>query len=547
MAFLQHKAAAGGVNRYLVDTSGVTIGRQVGNVIQIDDTMSSRFHCVVEQRGEAAYLKDLKSRNGTRVNGQPVGEHELTDGDVIQIGRTKIVYADSAAVQQQENQLKGLAGESTEHAADDLRRVAESLPTKTFHQSDLVILNTRGQAVHTAEENNGKGGKGGGKGTAEAVTVLRMILLVCFRTRASDVHVEPKGEHVLVRARIDGTLVDIAKLNKDLGHRVMSLVKILCDIDISGRNIIQEGSFAARVPDRRVDYRVSFSPSVAGQKLVVRVLDEANAPRYLFELDLPERVFGEMDKSMRRDSGMILVCGPTGSGKTATLYATLRSIDASERNVVTIEDPVEIRLEGITQMPVDTKAGSGFADLLRSTLRQDPDVILVGEVRDAETATTAVQAAMTGHLVLSTVHARDTVSSVFRLMDLGVEPFALANGLQNLISQRLVRQLCPYCKIAAPLTDDDRAKLGDAGEGVTVAYRPHGCKRCLGTGYSGRRGCFELLTLNDDVRAAITGGEGQQAVIEALKGTGYRTLREAGQELVAEGVTTLAELDRVLG
>ena len=225
---------------------------------------------------------------------------------MIQIGRTKIVYADSAAVQQQENQLKGLAGESTEHAADDLRRVAESLPTKTFHQSDLVILNTRGQAVHTAEENNAKnakGGKGGGKGTAEAVTVLRMILLVCFRTRASDVHVEPKGEHVLVRARIDGTLVDIAKLNKDLGHRVMSLVKILCDIDISGRNIIQEGSFAARVPDRRVDYRVSFSPSVAGQKLVIRVLDEANAPRYLFELDLPERVFGEMDKSMRRDSG----------------------------------------------------------------------------------------------------------------------------------------------------------------------------------------------------------------------------------------------------
>ena len=544
MAVLQHKAN-GEIRRYLVGGSGVSIGRQLGNVIRIDDTMSSRFHCVVEQRGPSALVRDLKSRNGTKVNGQPIREHELHDGDVIQIGRTKIVFAAATATDQQENKLKSLTSGVSDKAADDLKSVAESLPSKDFHANDLQILNTRGQVVHHAADDPSNPEKG--KKTAEAVTLLRMVLLVCFRTRASDVHVEPKQDHTLVRARIDGTLVDIAKLNSDLGTRLMSLVKILCDIDIGGRNIIQEGSFAARVPDRRVDYRVSYSPSVAGQKLVIRVLDEANAPRYLFELDLPDNVFGEMDTSMRRDSGMILVCGPTGSGKTATLYATLRSIDSSERNVVTIEDPVEIRLEGITQMPVDEKSGSGFAELLRSTLRQDPDVILVGEIRDNETAKTAVQAAMTGHLVLSTVHARDTVSSVFRLMDLGVEPFALANGLQNLISQRLVRRLCPACKVAVPISDADKAKLGDAAENVTVTYRPHGCTRCLGTGFSGRRGCFELLTVNDDVRNAITSGEGQQAVIEALKGTGYRSLRDAGRELVAQGITTMEELDRVLG
>ncbi|MEM6560551.1 MAG: GspE/PulE family protein, partial [Planctomycetota bacterium] len=371
--------------------------------------------------------------------------------------------------------------------------------------------------------------------------------LVCFRTRASDIHIEPKSEHTLVRVRIDGTMVDIAKLKADVGNRLATVVKVLCDIDLHGKNIVQEGSFAAKVPDRRVDYRVSFSPSVSGQKLVIRVLDEANAPRYMWELGLPEPVFKALDKSMKRDAGTVIVCGPTGSGKTATLYATLRSIDQNERNVVTIEDPVEIRLEGITQMPVDEEKGNTFAELLRSTLRQDPDVILVGEIRDSETATTAIQAAMTGHLVFSTIHARDTVGSIFRLQDLGVEPYALANGLQNLIAQRLVRKLCPHCKIAKPLSDDDKETLGEKAAGITTIYKEHGCRRCLGTGFSGRCGVYELLTVTDDVRDAIASGAGQAAVLEALRSTKFRRLRDAGNDLVLEGITTLDEIDRVLG
>ena len=541
MAFLQFKDKHG-VQRYLVDGGSLTIGRQLGNVIQIEDDLASRFHASVEGTGEQPVIRDLKSRNGTRVNGEEVLDRRpLQDGDVIQIGRHKFAFGVGGG--QVENQFKALAENMSDKPGEQLQTLAESLPNKPFHHSDLRILNTRGQTVHDSQQK----GDDGQKTPGEAVTLLRLILLVCFRTRASDVHVEPKQDAVLVRARIDGTMTDIARLDPGMGQRLMSLVKILCDIDIAGRGNIQEGSFAARVPDRRVDYRVSFSPSVAGQKLVIRVLDEANAPRYLWELDLPEPVFEELDKSMRRDAGMILVCGPTGSGKTATLYATLRSIDASERNVVTIEDPVEIRLEGITQMPVDVERDNTFANLLRSTLRQDPDVILVGEVRDELTAKTALQASMTGHLVFSTVHARDTVSSIFRLMDLGVEPYALGNGLQNLIAQRLVRRLCPHCKVAAPVTDAQKKEIGEAGESVQVLYQPHGCRKCLGTGFSGRRGIFELLTMTDDVRDAITSGAGQQAVLEALKGTDFRRLRESGRDLVLEGVTTLDEIDRVLG
>src|SRR5207248_1847577 len=247
----------------------------------------------------------------------------------------------------------------------------------------------------------------------------------------------------------------------------------------------------------------SFAPAMFGQKCVVRILDTANTPYHVWDLQLPEWMFEEIQRAMKGDSGMFLVCGPTGSGKTSTLYAVIRDIDVSERNVVTIEDPVEIQLDGVTQIPVNDQQGNTFSALLRSVLRQDPDAILVGEVRDPETARIALQAAITGHLVFSTVHSRDTIGTIFRLLDLGVEPYLVASGLQLVLGQRLVRVLCPYCKMPVKATGDQLARMGEAGQGLTKIFLPKGCPRCMNTGFSGRRAMFELLRTNDAMRDVI--------------------------------------------
>lgn len=553
----------------------VTIGRQAGNVLSLPDEKLSRNHLVVERRTGGCFVRDLGSRNGTAVNEQlVVAEQKLEHGDVIRAGshhfrfftnvpavagKSRLIGSPppSVALQVSEKETApaqqfptprdapprwdpNSGGESEGVApARSLAMLADSLPLKPFTANDIELINKRGEVVHQAFT-------GGGELPAESVTLLRLVLLCCFRTRASDIHIEPKGDTYACRIRVDGSMVTVATLKKDLGVRFLSLIKILCDIDIAVRNAVQEGSFVSRVPDRKVDYRVSMTPSIFGQKLVIRCLDSANAPRYLWDLNLPDMMFRGIEKAIKRDAGMLLVCGPTGSGKTSTLYSVLRSIDASERNVVTIEDPVEIQIPGVTQMPVNEATGTTFASLLRSTLRQDPDVILVGEIRDAETAKTAMQAAMTGHLVFSTVHSRDTVGSVFRLLDLGIEPFLVASGLNLLMAQRLIRTLCPFCKQSAQPSDDQLRDMGDGFENIREIFRAQGCIKCLGTGYAGRRGVFELLVVDELVRAAI-GKNNQGDILSALAANKFMSLKNHGFTLVAEGVTTFDEVDRVVG
>lgn len=589
MAYLEFETPKG-PRRIEVRDKPVTIGRQAGNVISLNDDKMSRHHAVIEKQPDGYVIRDLNSRNGTAVNNELVVVFEkLKHGDIIRVGGTsfrfysglpgggkpKMIgskpvaedlqathegFVDPDQLQEEPETVDAApasrapvaqkappppapmaAGEADGVApARQLVALAESLPHKPFGVGEIELINARGEVVHHAYQPDGK------DIPSEAVTILRLVLLCCFRTRASDIHIEPKGDSYLIRIRVDGSMVTIATLKKDLGIRFLSLVKILCDIDISVRNAVQEGNFVSRVPDRRVDYRVSMTPSIYGQKLVVRCLDSANAPRYLWDLNLPESMFRTIEKAIKRDAGMLLVCGPTGSGKTSTLYAVLRSIDASERNVVTIEDPVEIQIEGVTQMPVNEDQGSTFASLLRSTLRQDPDVILVGEIRDAETAKTAMQAAMTGHLVFSTVHSRDTAGSVFRLLDLGIEPFLVASGLNLLLAQRLIRTLCPFCKQSAAVTDEQLREMGSQYENLTHIYRAAGCQKCLGTGYAGRRGVFELLVIDDAIRLAI-GKNNQGEVMAALHASRFQTLKMHGFALVAEGVTTFDEVDRVVG
>lgn len=547
-----------------------SIGRAATNDIVITDDMASRSHALIERVSGNFFLRDLQSRNGTLLNGEKVGEVlELGDGDVIQIGRHSIqlVVNDGVEVETVEeltaDDLVEADGDELGGGSDDiipgefftddasvevqLNKLAANLPHRGFEATQIELTDSRGQGLHAD----------GRKSTAapgEAMVLLKLLLLVCYRSRATDIHVEPRQDGHYVRLRIDGMMVDISAVPADIGVRLSTVVKVLCQIDIGQRKAIQEGSFASKMPDekhpgkmRRVDYRVSFAPAVLGQKLVVRILDSSGAPLRLSDLGLPQKMMETVARVIHHDSGMVLVAGPTGSGKTTTLYALLRSIDLAKRNVVTIEDPVEVHLDGITQIPVDEEHERSFLQLLRSVLRQDPDVILVGEIRDAETARVAMQAAITGHMVFSTVHTRDTVGTIFRLRDLGVEPYILGQGLQLVISQRLVRQLCPFCKQAVAPTAKQLAVLGPQNAHVKQIYRPIGCPRCLRTGHAGRRAYFELLASNEELAQAIFSNASRQELLKVLNGSNFMSLRHSAYQLVADGFVAFDEVEQDIG
>ncbi len=422
-----------------------------------------------------------------------------------------------------------------------LRELADSLPNKPFGEYDIATINARGVVVHAAAPPPPK------KQRQEAVDLLRLVLLIVARSRATDIHMEPKGEFYQVRVRIDGSMVDVVRLPNEVGVKLNALVKIISDIDVTQKSIVQEGHFAAKVPGRKIDYRVSFAPSVFGQKLVIRVQDTALSPARIKDLNLPEWMEKEVVATINQDQGMVLVCGPTGSGKTTTLYSLIRSSDTARKNFVTIEDPVEIQIDGVTQLPVDDAEGKSFSALLRSVLRQDPDSIMVGEIRDPETARIAMQAAITGHLVFSTVHTTGTIGTIFRLLDLGVEPYLIAQGLHLVLAQRLVRQLCPYCKKPVRPTAEQAARLPNGGKGINKIYVPGGCPRCLSTGYSGRRAFFELLSSNDALRDVIVKTPTMQEVEKALSTTKFEKLQQTGYRLVAEGVVAFDEIEKAVG
>jgi type II secretory ATPase GspE/PulE/Tfp pilus assembly ATPase PilB-like protein len=598
--YLQINTAAGR-KQLVLGKDPISIGRHHDNKLVLPDSMASRFHCVIEKVPDGFLIRDLGASNPTRVNGRVVKSALLAPGDEILVGSTKLVLVtagqvgadghiapssqDTMAAKRKAPPGPGVREELDEleeveeltemdvveeelievplpgddaPVLDDsdyehaLRRLAEAPAAKPFGETDIALLNPRGQVVHAA-------GQSAAGAPRQMVDLFRLLLLVCFRHHVTDIHVEPKNNHFSIRLRVDGLMVDAAKLPTPIGTKLNALVKILSDIDPSQRSTIQEGHFGARVPGaapgqpqgpnstRRVDYRVSFAPAVFGQKLVVRVLDAANSPGRLPDLKLPAWMEKDLNRAIGQDSGMVLVCGPTGSGKTSSLYALIRSLKLSERNVVTIEDPVEIQIDGVTQIPVDEEKGKSFSALLRSVLRQDPDIILVGEIRDAETARIAMQAAITGHLVFSTVHTKDAFGTVFRLLDLGVEPYLLAQGLHVVLAQRLVRQLCTFCKKAVPVTPEQKERMGPVAEGVTQLYEPAGCYRCMNTGYAGRRAIFELLTTNPKFREAVVRNPSPQQLEEALMNTSYEKLDRNGFQLAAQGVCSFDEIDRAVG
>ncbi len=381
---------------------------------------------------------------------------------------------------------------------------------------------------------------------APVVQTVNLIVAQALRDRASDIHVEPQQDRLRIRYRIDGVLHDATSLPKEIAPAIASRVKIMSNLNIVEKRRSQDGQFSISMEGRDVDVRVNTVETIWGEKTVMRILDKSLALLRLTEVGMELTMLERYRQLIRQPYGMSLVCGPTGSGKTTTLYATVNEIDRTKRNITTIEDPVEYVIEGINQVPINAQIDRTFAKGLRAILRQDPDVILVGEIRDAETAEIAANAALTGHLMISSIHANDAVSALFRLMDLGVERFMLTSSLIGIIAQRLVRKIDPHCRAEVPATAGEVAMLKQAGVEVDTVFTGQGCNYCSGTGFYGRTGIFELLVMSDDLRTAVNQGASSQQLRSQAIAEGMIAMRQDGLRKVARGITSVAEVLSVL-
>lgn len=380
---------------------------------------------------------------------------------------------------------------------------------------------------------------------APVVRMLELILAQAARDRASDVHIEMIDTSVRLRFRIDGVMIDIRSLPLGVGTTITSRVKILAGLNIVERRRPQDGQFTTKVDDLVIDVRVAIAPTIWGEKVVLRLLDRSKPLFRLQQLGMSKGVEELYREQVRAPFGMVMCAGPTGSGKTTTLYASLMEIDRADRNVITIEDPVEYVLPSINQIQLNESAGVGFAEGLRAILRQDPDVILVGEIRDGETARIAARSALTGHLVLSSIHATDAASAVSRLLDMDVEPFIVTSALRAVVAQRLIRRICHDCKEPYTPTEDELAFYEASGGTGDRFYHGVGCTFCGRSGYRDRIGVYELLELHEDLRAMIVSGASRDEIrSHAINRHGMTTLRQEGLRLVDAGVTTIAEIAR---
>ncbi len=379
---------------------------------------------------------------------------------------------------------------------------------------------------------------------APVIKITNLLLAEAVKMKASDILIEPLENGLRVRYRIDGMLKEGSKrLPKRLHSALISRLKVMSDLNIAERRLPQDGRFKVKIQNREIDFRVSILPSNIGEKAALRILDKSQAMLNLDTLGFQDKPLKDIKAVAKKPHGMILICGPTGCGKTTTLYSILKYIDSPEKNIITVEDPVEYQLPGINQVMVRHDIGLVFANALRSILRQDPDIIMIGEIRDFETIDIAIKAALTGHLVLSTLHTTTASGSIVRLVNMGVEPFLITSSILLVGAQRLVRKICPACKEAYELKRDLTEKLKLKGK--IKAFRGAGCKTCQNTGYKGRVGLIETLLLTTPIRNLILERAQEHILMEAARKEGMKTLRENGLEKVLAGITTLEEILRV--
>lgn len=446
------------------------------------------------------------------------------------------------------------------------RKVVPVLATKEAIERSMQILYGNEGAARAIEDMRREAG-GTGEVTPEADTAftatkledgdsssaptIRLVNSIIDRAvteRASDIHLEPHESELLVRMRVDGLLRRTLTVPRDLQNSVIARIKIMSGLDIAEKRIPQDGRFNVTVGDKNIDIRVSTLPTVYGEKVVARLLDKTGGRVSLEKIGLTDEGLAALKALLRYRNGVILVVGPTGSGKTTTMYSMIHEINRDDVNLVTLEDPVEYNIEGVNQVQIHEKVGLTFASGLRSILRQDPDIIAVGEIRDGETADIAMRAAITGHVVLSTIHTNDAVGTIERLEDMGVEPYLVASAMRGMVSQRLLRKICPKCREAYEATQTELLELGIPEEQGLTLYRGTGCPSCFNTGYAGRTAIVEVMTLNSTLRRMIADKAPRAAIEDELHkpGSGFISLRESALNLAREGITTSEEILRVV-
>jgi general secretion pathway protein E len=429
----------------------------------------------------------------------------------------------TAAINQAYQQRTGQAQDFIETLSEDRNAVLEELQRLSSGREDLLDNATR----------------------APVIKLVNLIIFEAVKANASDVHVQPYEDRLMVRMRIDGVLYDSYTLPKPVQEEVISRVKVMGKMNIAEKRLSQDGRATVQIGDRTIDLRIASLPTSYGERIVIRLLDKSARLYDLSELGMDPRTLARFEHLITIEHGLILVTGPTGSGKSTTLYSALNRINSKERNILTLEDPIEYQLDGISQTQVSDKKGMTFAKGLRSVLRQDPDVIMVGEIRDLETATMAIQSSLTGHLVFSTLHTNDAASAVTRLLDLGIEPYLVASSLVGVLAQRLVRRVCPTCATAYRPHPSEIEWLGVERSATAKMRAGAGCPACRSTGYRGRLGTFELLALDDDVRRLIQARATATEIKDAAVAAGTHTLRDDGIEKILAGITTISEVERV--
>lgn len=383
---------------------------------------------------------------------------------------------------------------------------------------------------------------------APIIRMVNRLMVQAFRERASDIHVEPYQTDVKVRYRVDGLLHDVVTLPKRIHSAVVSRIKVMAMLNIAEKRLPQDGRIGIKLGDHSVDLRISTVPTVNGERVVMRILDKSSVLLGLEELGYYPDDLDVIERLIKQEHGIILMTGPTGSGKTTSLYSMLSRINSPDKNILTIEDPIEYQLKGIGQIPVNTKVGLSFASGLRSIVRQDPDVILVGEIRDLETAEIAIQAALTGHLVFSTLHTNDSSSAVTRLIDMGIEPFLVTSSVNAILAQRLVRKICPSCRQEYFPENESLLDIGLSKDMLSkdgYLFRGAGCPECIDTGYKGRTGIYEILVMNDPIKSTILKTSDSNIIKNMAIKEGLHTLRKDGARKVENGITTIEEVLRV--
>ena len=423
---------------------------------------------------------------------------------------------------------------ATLYGSEGTARAIEDMKREIGDASSNIIPT---QLQQTTEEN---------ANAAPAIRFVNSVIERAFLERASDIHLEPQKGEMVVRMRIDGLLHKILTVPSNLQSTVISRMKVMGGMNISERKIPQDGRAMVEVRRHEIDLRISSIPTIYGEKMVIRLLDRSAGTASKQSIGLEGKDLEKYNALLKNSSGVILIVGPTGSGKSTTMSAMISELNSEDTNIMTLEDPVEYNIPGVNQCQINEKTGMTFAAGLRAILRQDPDIISVGEIRDGETGLIAVRAAITGHLVLSTLHTNDAVSTIHRLEDIGVEPYLISSALRGVISQRLVRKVCPHCKRAYQPSTEELLDLGMDPASKVSFYKGEGCQECYHTGYRGRRAVFEILTVSANVRRLIAAGAGDDQIYACIRKEGFVSMRENCRDLVLRGETTAAEAAKAI-